>query len=78
MIELSRLRGSERYAACSDEVLAHLPRGSAHTERIRLPYSVVKSGNPPAKKWKCSALSRNDCIIPVLYLPVVRGDQNGR
>lgn len=52
------------------EVLAHLPRGSAHTERIRLPYSVVMSGNPPAKKWKCSALSRNDCIIPVLYFLV--------
>ena len=31
MIELSRLRGSERYAACSDDVMAHRPYGSAQT-----------------------------------------------
>ena len=31
MIELSRLRGSERYAACSDDVMAHRPCGSAQT-----------------------------------------------
>lgn len=34
MIELSRLRGSERYVACSDEVMAHPPHGSAQKERI--------------------------------------------
>ena len=31
MIELSRLRGSERYAACSDDVMTHRPYGSAQT-----------------------------------------------
>ena len=31
MIELSRLRGSERYAAYSDDVMAHRLYGSAHT-----------------------------------------------
>ena len=31
MIELSRLRGSERYVACSDDVMAHWPYGSAQT-----------------------------------------------
>lgn len=31
MIEFSRLRGSERYAACSDDVMAHRPYGSAQT-----------------------------------------------
>ena len=31
MIELSRLRGSERYVACSDDVMAHRPYGSAQT-----------------------------------------------
>ena len=31
MIEFSRLRGSERYAACSDDVMAHRPYGSART-----------------------------------------------
>ena len=31
MIELSRLRGSERYAACSDDVMAHRSYGSAQT-----------------------------------------------
>ena len=35
MIELSRLRGSERYAACSDDVMAHLPYGSTQKGRIR-------------------------------------------
>ena len=28
MIELSRLRGNERYATCSDDVMAHWPYGS--------------------------------------------------
>lgn len=40
MIELSRLRGSERYAACSDDVLAHLPSGSAQKGCICLPYTA--------------------------------------
>lgn len=31
MIKLSRLRGSERYVACSDDVMAHRPSGSAQT-----------------------------------------------
>ena len=31
MIKLSRLRGSERYVACSDDVMAHRPPGSAQT-----------------------------------------------
>ena len=31
MIELSRLRGSERYVACSDDVMAHRPYSSAQT-----------------------------------------------
>ena len=31
MIELSRLCGSERYAACSDDVMAHRPYGSTQT-----------------------------------------------
>ena len=37
MSELSRLRGSEEYVACSDEVMAHRPTGSTQTDRIRLP-----------------------------------------
>ena len=40
MIELSRLRGSERYAACSDDVMAHLPSGSAQKGCICLPYTA--------------------------------------
>ena len=39
MIELSRLRGSERYAARSDEVTAHPPPGSPLYGSRR--YSVV-------------------------------------
>ena len=40
MSELSRLRGSEEYVACSDEVMAHRPTGSTQTDRIRLPYAA--------------------------------------
>lgn len=40
MIELSRLRGSERYAACSDDVMAYLPFGSAQKGCICLPYTA--------------------------------------
>ena len=40
MSELSRLRGSEGYAACSDEVMAHRPIGSTQIDRIRLPYTA--------------------------------------
>lgn len=43
MIELSRLRGSERYAACSDDVMAHRPTGSTQTDRIRLPYAAPEA-----------------------------------
>ncbi len=39
MIELSRLRGSERYAACSDEVVAH--------SRKWLRVSAYNVGNVP-------------------------------
>ena len=40
MSELSRLRGSEGYVACSDEVMAHRPTGSTQTDCIRLPYAA--------------------------------------
>ena len=43
MSELSRLRGSEGCAACSDEVMAHWPTGSAQTDRIRLPYTAPEA-----------------------------------
>ena len=43
MSELSRLRGSEGYAACSDEVMAHWLTGSAQTDRIRLPYTAPEA-----------------------------------
>ena len=43
MIELSRLRGSERYAACSDDVMAHRPTGSTQTDCIRLPYAAPEA-----------------------------------
>ena len=43
MSELSRLRGSEGCAACSDEVMAHRPTGSAQTDRIRLPYTAPEA-----------------------------------
>ena len=43
MSELSRLRGSEGCAACSDEVMAHWPTGSAQTDRIRLPYAAPEA-----------------------------------
>ena len=51
MSELSRLRGSEEYVACSDEVMAHRPTGSTQTDRIRLPYaarrlSLSRRGGP--------------------------------
>ena len=53
MSELSRLRGSEGYVACSDEVMAHRPTGSTQTDRIRLPYaarrlSLSRCGQSPA------------------------------
>ena len=38
MIELSRLRGNERYATCSDDVMAHWPYGSIQ-DRICLLYT---------------------------------------
>ena len=43
MSELSRLRGSEGCAACSDEVMAHRPTGSTQTDRIRLPYAAPEA-----------------------------------
>lgn len=36
MIELSRLRGSKRYAACSSDIIAHPPSGSPRYARGRL------------------------------------------
>ena len=43
MSELSRVRGSEGCAACTDEVMAHRPTGSAQTDRIRLPYAAPEA-----------------------------------
>ena len=63
MSELSRLRGSEEYVACSDEVMAHRPTGSTQTDRIRLPdaarrLSLSRWGQSPvsAKEERVSRL----------------------
>ena len=48
MIELSRLRGSERYAACSDDVMAHRPYGSAQTGMY--PFALGDGGKQPADR----------------------------
>ena len=46
MIELSRLRGSERYAACSDEVMAHQPYGSVQDRMY--PSALYCAGGLPS------------------------------
>ena len=63
MIELSRLRGSERYAACSDEVVAH--------SRKRLRASAHTVGNVPdawifsfQSSLSCEALRKLNLRIP--------------
>lgn len=59
MIELSRLRGSERYAACSDEVVA-----------LRLPWLVNNRNVPDA--WIFSFQSALSCVAlrkPNLHIP---------
>ena len=53
MSELSRLRGSEEYVACSDEVMAHRPTGSTQTDRIRLPYTARRLS---LSRWGCEAV----------------------
>ena len=45
MIELSRFRGSERYAACSDEVMAHRSYGSAQTGMY--PFALYRGAGLP-------------------------------
>ena len=46
MIKLSRLRGSERYVACSDDVMAHRPSGSAQTGMY--PFALYCGAGLPA------------------------------
>ena len=60
VIELSRLRGSERYAACSDEVVA-----------LRLPWLVNNRNVPDA--WIFSFQSALSCVAlrkPNLHIPL--------
>ena len=70
MIELSRLRGSERYAACSDEVVA-----------LRLPWLVNNRNVPDA--WIFSFQSALSCVAlrkPNLHIPsgeIVLSPYNG-
>lgn len=45
MIELSRLRGSERYAACSDDVMAHRLSGSVQNRMY--PSALCCTGSLP-------------------------------
>ena len=46
MIELSRLRGNERYATCSDDVMAHWPYGSIQ-DRMYPSALCCAGGLPP-------------------------------
>ena len=62
MIELSRLRGSKRYAACSDEVVA-----------LRLPWLVNNRNVPDA--WIFSFQSALSCeALRKLNLHIPRGE----
>lgn len=45
MIELLRLRGSERYVACSDDVMAHRPYGSVQNRMY--PSALYCAGGLP-------------------------------
>ena len=70
MIELSRLRGSKRYAACSDEVVA-----------LRLPWLVNNRNVPDAWIFSFqSALSCEALRKPNLHIPcgeIVLSPYNG-